>query len=108
MAASSSPRRQIQALCDAWGTYVALPHARTHLKATEAICEDILDLPLTCFTTSDPTSNNAPRYYLLLGQLVLEAKALPLSATVLANTEGRITADGCNATAASSAGVLAR
>lgn len=108
MAGSSSPRRQIHALCNAWGSYVALPLGRNYLKATEAVCEDIVGLPLTCLTVSDPASTGAPRYYLLLGQLVLETKALPLSATVLANTEGRITADGCNATAASSAGDLAK
>lgn len=98
MAASRSPRQRLQALCDAWGSYIALPHGRAHVKAFEDQYNRISSLAVP---------SGLPAYNLLLGQLVLDMKALPLAAMVLANTEQRVTACGCNAAAAESAVILA-
>ncbi len=104
MAASRSPRQRLQALCDAWGSYIALPHGRAHVKAFEDTWKKVVTLVMIDGLSR---SSGPPRYKLLFGQLVVEMKALPTAALVLANTEQRIESCSCSATAAESVVILA-
>ncbi len=107
MSSSRSPRQQLEALCHAWERYVALPHARANMASLANICKEIMEVPIDKLMANERSPNDNPWYYLLLGQMVLEADALPLAASVLHNTDQRVKAEGCNATAASSTATLA-
>ncbi len=103
MDSAKSPRQFLQALCAAWRRYVALPHGRANMDDLRFIDSEILSMPpdsLLASKASCSTMRDSPRYYLLLGQLILDADALELASAVLEVTAQRVTSDGCNATAA--------
>lgn len=80
MESAKSPRQLLQALCAAlcaaWRRYVALPHERANMDDLRIIDAEILRMPpdsLLASKGSRSTMRDSPRYYLLLGQLILDA-----------------------------------
>ncbi len=109
MDSTKSPRQLLQALCTAWRRYVALPHGRANMDEIRDINVVLARLPpgsLMASEASRGSTRDPPRYYLLLGQLLLDADALELAFAVLKATAQRVTSDGCNATAAQSTYLL--
>ncbi len=105
MDSAKSPRQFLHVLCAAWRRYVALPHGRANMDDLKGINLELSKMRPDSLLANKASRGN-PRYYLLLGQLILDADALELAAAVLEATAQRVTSDGCNATAALSTVML--